>query len=224
MTTRSVPDKPSPMYALARRFRWNAAPTDSMRYRCWRLTTGGWPWWDWGHRLMVLIGDDFGGNAVEPEMRTLWYRRGPAVRMFRTGYPTHPPRSFIRISDYRTFKAATLGLDPNSDQHYEWRAICTSQDGDLLLGRQYWGGKFHGLDPWETELLRRHLNRDRRRRLWGLRDWLYSQALDAAVAQRKPFSCQQTPPKGTGYSHWHCQLPKRHSGQHRSKAATWEDA
>jgi len=213
------------LYRLARRRRWNCAPDDSIRRRIWSLASDRHPWWDWGHRLMVVVGQDDGGNWAEPRMRTVWYREVAPVRMWRTRFPTHPPRSYQVIDSYSEFRALTDGIDKNSDAHYEWRAIGGSQDGDLHLGRQFWGGTFYGLNHWETELLRRHLNRWRLRNWFGLRSWLYSQALHAAVHRRKPFACQQVPPKGSGgYSHWHCQLPKRHAGPHQYNAARWNSS
>ena len=213
------------LYRLALARRWNRTDANSVRYRLWRLASDRHPWWDWGHRVMTLVGENNSGNFDSPELRTVWYRQGQTVRMWRTGYQTHPPRSYEIIDNYRDFRGATRHLDENSDEHHEWRAISTSQDGDLHLGRQFWGGDFYGLDQWETELLRRHLNRERRRNWFGFRSWLYSQALESAVNRRKPFACQKVPPLGSGgYTHWHCELPKRHTGPHRYKSVEWTSA
>lgn len=209
------------LYRFTRHLGWHRSPGDSIKGRIYHLLWMHHPWWDWGHRVMVLVGQDNGGNYDSPSPRTIWYREGKAVRMWRTKYPTHPPRSYQIVKSYTEFMALTKGIDKNSDAHYEWRAICAGQDGNLHLGRQYWGGDYYGLDHWEMELLRRWLNRWRWRNWFGLRSWLYSQALEAAVAHRKPFSCQQTPPKGQGYSHWHCQERKRHDGPHRFRNAEW---
>lgn len=208
---------------ILRKLNWHMADGDTLRHRLYRLSWQHWPWWDWGHRVMVLVGQDFGGNYDSPSPKTIWYRRGKSVRMWRTKFPVNPPRTYQIVSDYREFQALTADLDTDSDAYYEWRAICAGQDGDLHLGRQYWGGKYYGLDHWEMELLRRWLNRWRLRDWFGLRSWLYSQALESAVAQRKPFSCQQVPKPGSrGYSHWHCQLKKNHNGLHRYNLVEFE--
>lgn len=56
------------------------------------------------------------------------------------------------------------------------------------------------------------------------RSWLYSQALHASVHEKRPFACHATPAKGSGgYSHWHCQLKRRHTGPHRYRSMQWND-
>ncbi len=57
---------------------------------------------------------------------------------------------------------------------------------------------------------------------FGLRSWLFSQGLHAAVYRKKPFSCGAQPPKGQGgYSHWLCTLRRGHDGMHRFNNYTW---
>lgn len=178
------------------------------------------PWWDWGHRVMILVGTCIGGNYDAPEPPTWWYRLGPPKRMRRTGFPRHPLSTYEVIKgDYSEFCRRTEGL--NEDQMYEWQAIGTNQDDELILGHRFWGGKMRQCD---VALLRKYLRMWHRRNWWGLRSWLYSQALHAAVERRIPFTCQTTPDHGTGgYTHWHCQLRKRHDGPHRYNAITWHD-
>lgn len=211
------------LHRFARKRNWHRIENrNSLRARLYSLSWNRHPWWDWGHRMMVFVGMDFGGNWSEPSPSTWYYRAGPAKRMWRTNYPIHPLSTYQIVKTYDEFRELTRGLDEESDAHYEWKAICVDQDGDLRLGRQYWGGNFYGLNHWEFKLLRRYLIKWNRLNWYGLRSWLYSQALHAAVNQRKPFSCQETPPRNAGaYSHWHCQLKKRHDGPHRFNAAEW---
>lgn len=224
MTNQPATPKRTPPRRLARWLQMN---------RGWRLSNG-WrrrildllnhrhPWWDWGHRVMVLVGKDDGGNWGEPEPPTWFYRLGAGSRMRFTGYPVHPLSTIEVIKDYATFHEHTKGL--NEDELYEWKAICVNQDGELQLGKQFWGGTFFGLNRWETRLLAKYLRRWRRLDWWGARTWLYLAALQSAVNQRKPFSCQATPARDSnGYNHWHCELPKRHAPPHRYHAVVWRD-
>lgn len=184
------------------------------------LVSPRYRWWDWGHRLMAIAGEDFGGNWSEPSPPTWYYRLGSGKRMWRTGFPIHPLPTIEVIKDYSTFRERTAGL--NEDEMYEWKAICTDQDGELRLGKQYWGGNFYGLTRWEVRLLGKYLRQWRRHDWWGARSWLYALGLNAAVDQRKPFTCQATPPRDSGgYSHWHCDQKRRHDGPHRFRNYAW---
>lgn len=209
-----------PLAKLMRRWGWNFAH-GTVRHRVWDLITCNHRWYDWGHRVMILTGSDFGGNWSEPSPPTWWYRPGTPLRMWRTGYP----RARLHVvRDYTTFMAETEGLDVGSDEHYSWRAIGTGQDNDLHLGRMYWGGTFYGLGYAELRVLTRWLIRWQFINWFGVRSWLYSQGLNAAVYQRTPFGCNQAPPKGSGgYSHWLCQNRNRHSGPHRFRNYEWTD-
>jgi hypothetical protein len=209
-----------PAAKLARRLGWNHIHGDGLRPRLWDLASDGRPWWDWGHRLMTVVGSDFGGNWDEPKPPTWWYRLGTPTWQFRTGFPRHPLSTFEVITDYTTFRERTAGL--NEDQMYEWQAIYVNQDGELSLGHRYWGGDFYGLRKAEVALLRRYLRMWHRHDWYGLRSWLYSQGLHAAVHAKKPGSCQAIPPRGSGgYDHWHCTEKRRHLGLHRYNAMTW---
>lgn len=192
---------------------------NSLRRRIYCLFMESHPWWDWGHRLMILVGQDFGGNWSEPQHPTWWYKRVHGKPMWRTGYPRS---DFQIVTSYSEFRSLTEGL--NEDGMYEWKAISTSQAGELHLGHQYWGGNFYGLPRDEWALVGRWLRVARRNDWWGLRSWLYSQALHAAVYRRKPFACNASPPKGQGgYSHWLCHLKRRHDGMHRFNNYVWGD-
>jgi hypothetical protein len=196
-------------------------PRNGLRRRLYCLLIENHRWWDWGHRLMILVGTDSGGNWSEPEPPTWWYRLGPSKPMWRTHYPTHPLSTIQIVASYDEFRALTEGL--NEDQMYEWNAICVDQDGQLQLGHRYWGGTFYGLSTAEVAVLRRYLRMWRRYDWFGVRSWLYSQGLQAAVYSRKPFTCQVTPPKGSGgYDHWFCNLKRRHEGPHRYRNYQWD--
>lgn len=207
---------------LMRKRGWHyRTPSNGLRARAHALVMEHHPWCDWGHRLMILVGDDFCGNWSEPQPPTWWYRLGPAKSMWRTGYPRHPLSTYQIVKSHTEFRQLTEGL--NEDQMYEWQAIGTNQDGDLHLGHQYWGGAFYGLTHWDAALLRRYLRKAHRHNWYGLRGWLYTQGLNACVNLKKPFSCQVTPPKGSGgYSHWHCALKRRHAGPHRFGNYEWD--
>lgn len=193
-------------------------PRNGLRRRIYCLFMERHPWWDWGHRLMILVGDDFGGNWSEPEPPTWWYRRNGTKRMWRTGYPRS---TFQVVTSYNEFRRLTEGL--NEDEMYEWQAINVNQDGALHLGHRYWGGAFYDMRSDEWFLLRRWLRVAHRHDWYGLRSWLYSQGLHAAVYQRKPRTCQVSPPKGSGgYDHWFCELKRRHEGPHRYRNYVWD--
>jgi hypothetical protein len=195
-------------------------PRNGVRRRVYCLAMERFPWWDWGHHLMILVGRDEGGNWSEPRPGAWWYRHGDAKRMVRTGYPIHPPSTYEVITDYETLRTLTEGL--NEDEMYPWRAIYVDTDGALQLGRNYWGGTFYGLNKADLFLLRRYLRAWRRLDWFGLRSWLFSQALHAAVHRKKPGACNQVPtPAHGGYSHWACQLKRGHDGMHRFNAYTW---
>lgn len=63
------------LYRLALARRWNRTDANSVRYRLWRLASDRHPWWDWGHRVMTLVGQGNGGTFDSPEMRTVWKLR-----------------------------------------------------------------------------------------------------------------------------------------------------
>ena len=192
----------------------------SVRHRIHSLVSEHHPWYDWGHRLMILVGQDQGGTWGEPTPPTWFYRQGEPKRMRRTGYPTHPLRTYEVITDYSTFRERTEGL--NEDQLYEWQAMNTSQDGDLHLGRRFWGKPFYDLNHADVPLLRRYLRHWRLLDWFGLRSYLYKQALHACVYTKKPFACHAAPPKGSGgYSHWLCTLRRGHDGLHRYRNSVW---
>ena len=85
--------RPRRLAALMRKRGWHhKTPRNGMRRRLHSLANEHHPWWDWGHRVMILVGQDQGGNWSEPEPPTWYYRLGTPKRMWRTGYPRHPRR------------------------------------------------------------------------------------------------------------------------------------
>lgn len=208
-----------PIAKLLRKRGWNRAHGTTRR-RIYDLAVDRRPWWDWGHRLMVITGSDFGGSWDQPNPPTWWYRRSPPKRQWRTGFPHYPLSTFEIVTDHAQMRRLTDGLD--EDQMYEWQAIGVDQDGDLILGHRYWGGTFYGLRSDETAILRRYLRMWRRLDWYGARSWLYKQGLHAAVHAKRPGACNAVPPEGSGgYSHWHCELDRRHDGMHQFRAYRW---
>lgn len=185
------------------------------------LRNHGHPWYDWGHRVMILVGTCIAGNYNDPTPPTWWYKHGPPKSMFRTKYPRHPLSTYQIVTTYDEFRKLTTGL--NDDELYEWHAIGINCDDELQLGHQYWGGTFYGLQECDVALLRRYLRMWNRMNWFGLRSWIYDQALHACVHVKKPFSCKQLPPKDSGgYDHWYCQRSRRHHGMHRYNSYLWE--
>lgn len=217
-------DKASTRKRVAKLMRsrgWNH-DRNTVRARAHALVERSWPWWDWGHPLMVITGDNTTGNWSECEPETWWYRLGQPKRMPITGYPRHPLSTLEVVKDYSEFRDLTLGMTDDEIADAGWKAICGSQDGDLYLGRMYWGGSFHGMTRWEMRLLTRYLNRHRRRGWFGAREWLYSLGLHGAVNRKKPFTCQAVPARGSGgYQHWFCAQKRRHLGPHRFGNYEW---
>lgn len=208
---------------MMRRLGWYSSKHDNwITGRLYHMAVRRGRWWDWGHPVMILTGTCVGGNYDEPHPTTWYYRRNDSRPMWRTKYPRYLRRSFTVVKDYETFRSLTKGL--NEDEMYPWQAINLSQDGELQLGHQYWGGGFYGMRRDEWWLLRKYLRSARRRDWWGLRSWLYSQALHSAVHQRKPFACHAIPdPRSGGYDHWHCQKRRGHDGAHRFNRMEWID-
>lgn len=212
---------PRRAWRVTRKLGWHATKHDNrITGRIHHLLLRRSPWWDWGHRAMILVGTNVGGNYDEPSPPTWFYRQGEPARMWRTKYPRHPLSTYEVITDYATFRERTEGN--NEDEMYQWQAIYVNSDGELSLGHRYWGGSFYGMTKADVALLRRYLRRWHRSDWWGLRSWIYSQALHAAVHRRVPFTCQATPPPNTGgYSHWYCQLKRGHDGFHRLNNYVW---
>lgn len=160
------------------------------------------PWYDWGHRIMPLVGVWRHGDYGTPRGRDLWYRQ-ISRNTFETTY------------DYKDVLALPNG---------EWKIFDIQNDGhELVLG--WWGSRISpsSLERPELRLFRRwDFWECRVRGEWfGLRRWVYHRALHAAVHLKKPFACNLTPPSGSGgYDHWHCEVRGRHD-MHRFRNYTW---
>lgn len=182
----------------------------SLAHRLASMVSDHHLWYDWGHRLMTLVGDYRTGSYDTPRGRDLWYRFADENEARGRIITTH---------DYADVRA-TAGQDVS------WRIFDVQDDGHTVkIG--FYGDRIqhYGISRRELALFRR---RDfwecRARGEWfGLRRWLYFKALHAAVHLKKPFACNVVPPRGTGgYSHWHCEERGKHD-VHRFRAYTWAD-
>ena len=164
--------------------------------------------YDWGHRVMILVGrnDDSGSYGV-PRPGDLFFR-------FDNG-------KLRTTRDHADVCAVNDG---------EWRVFDSQNDGfEVVIG--YWpepgGGQIQrtGLDGRvEQRLFLRWFVWDGlvKAEWFGLRRWLYYKALHAVVEDKVPFTCQVTPPPSSGgYSHWHCRERRKHKGDHRFRNYTW---
>lgn len=190
--------------------RWHRSEHGSLRHRLWDIVNLRHRWWDWGHPVMVLTGRENCGNYDPPRGRDMWYR--PVSGKFVTTY------------DYRDLDKVKGGR-ANAD----WKIFDVQDDGHTVMMGYYPTGPeeriaFYGLDRREQALfLRWFLVECKLRGEWlGIRRWVYYKALHAAVERKIPFTCQVTPDRHSGgYTHWHCQLKKRHEGKHRFNNYTW---
>jgi hypothetical protein len=173
---------------------------------------------------MWLVGRNDSGSAGSPRARDLWYVRLNDLERFQVPFWADQANrlGFITTTDYRTVRA-----HPDVD----WKIFDLQDDArTLVLG--YWptpsdNGRIKPAAIQGNEITlfwRWYLIDHKLKAQWlGARSWLYYKALHAAVNKKKPFSCQVTPAPGSGgYSHWHCQLRKRHAGPHRYVNYTWD--
>jgi hypothetical protein len=165
-------------------------------------------WWDWGHMMMTLVGQYRTGTYEVPRGRDLWYR--------------FADDNEARGRIIKTHAYADVRALPNAS----WKVLDVQDEGGTVM-MGWWGDRitFYGLTRRELALFRRwDFWECRARGEWfGLRRWLYYRGLHAAVHRRIPFTCQKTPPRGSGgYSHWHCELRGKHS-VHRFGNYTWAE-
>lgn len=205
----SVTYDPEPVAAAApRRGRKRRRyPDGSLMDRLQRIRRSGHPWYDWGHRVMFLVGQYRHGDYGVPRGRDLYY------------YPTSR-RTFFTTYDWSEARLY-FGLDRG------WKVFDVQDDGWTVVVGWYPEDGGH-ISP--AELSRAELKLFRRWDFWecrvraewfGFRRWLYHRALHAAVHQKRPFACNATPPQGAGgYSHWHCEIRGRHD-VHRFRNYTW---
>lgn len=193
---------------------------------------GDWKkWYDWGHPLMWLVGRYDSGSAGAPRGRDMWwipaeYVEGIATSLvadFEQRYGCFITTSYTDVRatsgdiDWRIFdlqddgRTVKIGLWPNAPEHGgrlqplpTWHGLGHNREMRLFLWWYLWQNK--GKAQW-----------------FGIRSWLYFRALHWAVNAHSPFACGVVPEKGSGgYSHWHCQLRKRHRGMpHRYVNYIW---
>lgn len=196
------------------------------------------PWWDWGHRLMALVGRDDSGSWGPPRGRDLWFRERWDAPNPATGRPN--AHRWELAWSYSEMK----DLDARSTSREPWRIFDWQDDGTSLVVGWY-------PEPGGDGRIRESGIRDRRELrlfyrwlLWdslgkgtwfGLRRWLYYKGLHAAVERRIPFTCQLVPPpRSGGYRHWHCHVSRpvlallagrrqQHDGPHRFGNYTWTE-
>jgi hypothetical protein len=212
----------------ARRMRkagWNkSALDDTIRSRIYHACSERGAWWGWGRSAMWLVGRNDSGSAGAPRARDLWYVRLNDLEQFQLPFWADQANKlgFVTTTDYRTVRA-----HPDID----WKIFDLQDDGHTLVVG-YWptpggNGRIQPASIQGNEIAlfwRWYWITHRLKAQWlGLRPWIYYKALHATVHKKKPFSCQVTPPRGPGggYSHWHCQLRKRHAGDHRYVNYTW---
>jgi hypothetical protein len=201
---------------------------DTVRSRVAHAVYAWRQWWDWGHPVMWLVGRYDTGSAGTPRGRDMWW--------IPTEYVEGINASLVADFDQRFGCYVTKRYaDVAATSDIDWRIFDLQDDGHTVkLG--LWpnqpdhGGRIQSL-PW-NELNHRqvdlflhwYLVDHKLKAQWlGLRSWAYYKALHAAVAQKIPFTCQAVPGRTAGgYSHWHCQLKKRHDGAHRFRNYTWD--
>lgn len=162
---------------------------------------------DWGHRLMALVGRNDTGSWGPPRARDLYVRVGWERREDRTAIEG------TQNERVETTRAMTAWEGVKRGE--EWRTFDWQDDGHTL--RVGWLGDDGRIHDSGIGAVSGEVARFRRWFLWdswvkaqwcGLRPWLYYKGLHAAVHRKYPFTCQVTPPRGTGgYSHWYCTVP-----------------
>ena len=176
----------------------------SVRHRLHDLLRDRRPWYDWGHPLMTILGRYDTGTWGVPRVRDLYYLHdsiGPIV---------------TTTTDWRQVRGP---------HQAEWKVLDCQDDGFTYTIR--WVDSNHpvyGIDRREVRLLLRWLLWDKLvvAEWFGVRRWAYYRGLHRAVEAKVPFTCQAVPPRDSGgYSHWHCDRPRRHDGEHRYRNYTW---
>jgi hypothetical protein len=167
---------------------------------------------DWGHRLMALVGTRRTGSFEPPRARDLYMRVGWERREDRTAIEGTQNRRVETTHAMTAWDGVKRGE--------EWRTFDWQDDGHTL--RVGWLGDDGRIHDSGIGAVSGEVTRFRRWFLWdswvkaqwcGLRPWLYYKGLHAAVHRKHPFTCQVTPPRGSGgYDHWYCTAPIGHLG------------
>lgn len=199
---------------------------DTIRSRVARAVGDWYYWWDWGHPVMWLVGRYDTGSAGVPRGRDLWWIPTDYVEDRLAGSlvaDCEQKYGCYITTEYRVVRSSIAEID--------WRIYDLQDDGrtvkvGLWPNHPDHGGRIQGL-PWQELkvdlFLWWYIWQHKGRAQWfGLRRWAYYKALHAAVERKVPFTCQQAPPPNSGgYSHWHCELKRKHVGDHRFRAMTW---
>ena len=198
-----------------------SAMDDTLRSRI-AHAVGEWrKWYDWGHPVMWLVGRYDCGNSSPPRGRDLWW--------IPTEYVEGIENSLVSDLEQRFGCYITTRYEDVRSTKLNWRIYDLQDEGRTVKVALYPNRPEHDgrLQPLPCEELKVdlflwwYLWQHKAKAQWfGLRSRVYYKALHAAVADKKPFSCQQVPPTG-GYSHWHSQLKRKHAGEHRFRNYTW---
>jgi hypothetical protein len=187
---------------------------------------GEWrQWHEWGGPVMWLVGRYDTGSAGVPRGRDLWWIPTEYVEGIENSLVADLEQRFgcYVTTRYADVLATTIGID--------WRIYDLQDEGRtvkvaLYPNRPEHDGRLQPL-PWQDMkvdlFLWWYVWQHKGKAQWfGLRRWVYYKALHASVNRKIPFTCQQVPPPNLGgYSHWHCELKRKHAGDHRFRAYTW---
>lgn len=198
---------------------------DTLRSRT-AHAVGDWKrWYDWGHPVMWLVGRYDSGSAGVPRGRDLWW--------IPTQYVEGIAASLVADFEQRNGCYITTRYEDvrSTGKDIDWRIYDLQDDGRTVKVALYPNapehqGRLQPL-PWQELnvglFLWWYLWQHKGKAQWfGLRPWTYYKALHWAVNAHSPFACGVVPERGSGgYSHWHCDLKKRHLGPHRYRNYIW---
>lgn len=187
---------------------------------------GDWKkWYDWGHPVMWLVGRYDSGSAGAPRGRDMWWIPTEYVEGIATSLVADFEQRYGCFITTRYEDVRATGSD------IEWRIYDLQDDGRTTKVGVWPNSPEHGGHvqplPWnelKVDLfLWWYVWQHKGKAQWfGLRYWAYFRALHWAVGAYSPFACGVVPEKGSGgYSHWHCELWKRHRGAHRYVNYIW---
>lgn len=208
----------------------DSALDDTLRARVARAVDTWRNWWDWGNPVMWLVGRYDTGSAGVPRGRDLWWIPTDYVESSLAG-------SLVADCEQRfgCYITTDYTVVRSSSAEIDWRIYDLQDEGrtvkvGLWPNRPEHNGRIQPL-PWQelnVELFLwwyvwQHLGRAQ---WFGLRRWVYYEALHAAlhaaVHEKRPFSCQVQPERGSGgYDHWYCGLKRGHDGPHRYRNYVW---
>lgn len=138
-------------------------------------------------------------------------------------------RKYLESIDTWVDERALLAEGDRCPEDPYWHYFNVQDDGAVLIPGSVFGGKGgvnYGLGRAPARVLVRYVVVEwwLKANWFGLRPWLYYRGLHRKVDMRRPFRCNQRPAKNSGgYSHWACELKRRHSGDHRTRSYTWNE-